>query len=401
MGLRQNLEDFARDFCTRIDGATELVQNVLTRIRQPTPRLPTHNFHGKVCIITGGNAGVGQATAEAMVARGARVIIACRDEGRARAAAEALSTTTTQEGCEGYPVEVGSLDLASLDSVRSFASSFNARGLPLALLICNAGIMAPPKRLVTKDGFEQQFQVNYLGHWMLTHLLLAGQQRQRANSNVHRTSNRHQDSTADSHPQHQHQSHMLSQALQDSQQSAQQHGHQQPYADSAGTRVVMLTSLTYRAGRIKFDDLRAERSYSGFHRYADSKLAELLAVKEFAERMDRSPDPGPRNTIVAVHPGLLKTELARKWLHNDYCPNLLQPVCSLVIDFLFNRTFLPPLYAVQAVLQAATAPASKVHGRYIARNKVTVPAKHAQDGVTASRLWDVSCQLTGIKFDVM
>ncbi|KAL0056008.1 hypothetical protein WJX82_006598 [Trebouxia sp. C0006] len=306
MGLRQNLEDFARDFCTRIDGATELVQNVLTRIRQPTPRLPTHNFHGKVCIITGGNAGVGQATAEAMVARGARVIIACRDEGRARAAAEALSTTTTQEGCEGYPVEVGSLDLASLDSVRSFASSFNARGLPLALLICNAGIMAPPKRLVTKDGFEQQFQVNYLGHWMLTHLLLA-----------------------------------------------------------------------------------------------DSKLAELLAVKEFAERMDRSPDPGPRNTIVAVHPGLLKTELARKWLHNDYCPNLLQPVCSLVIDFLFNRTFLPPLYAVQAVLQAATAPASKVHGRYIARNKVTVPAKHAQDGVTASRLWDVSCQLTGIKFDVM
>jgi len=56
-------------------------------------------------------------------------------------------------------VEVGSLDLASLDSVRSFASSFNARGLPLALLICNAGIMAPPKRLVTKDGFEQQFQV--------------------------------------------------------------------------------------------------------------------------------------------------------------------------------------------------------------------------------------------------
>jgi len=74
----------------------------------------------------------------------------------------------------------------------------------------------------------------------------------------------------------------------------------------------------------------------------------------------RSLDPGPRNAIVAVHPGLLRTELARKWLHNDYCPNLLQPVCSPVINFLFNRTFLPPSYAVQAVLQAATAPASKV-----------------------------------------
>lgn len=74
----------------------------------------------------------------------------------------------------------------------------------------------------------------------------------------------------------------------------------------------------------------------------------------------RSPDAGPRNTIVAVHPGLLRTELARKWLHNDYSPNLLQPICSPVIDFLFSKTFLPPLHAVSAVLQAATAPASKV-----------------------------------------
>jgi len=122
---------------------------------------------------------------------------------------------------------------------------------------------------------------------MLTHLLLAGQQRQRANSSVHRNSNRHQDSTADSHFQHQHQPHSVSRAAQNSQQSIQQHSHGQPNDVSDGTRVVMLTSLTYKAGRIKFDDLRGERSYSGFHRYADSKLAELLAVKEFAERMDR------------------------------------------------------------------------------------------------------------------
>jgi len=122
---------------------------------------------------------------------------------------------------------------------------------------------------------------------MLTHLLLAGQQRQRSNSSGHRNSNRHQDSTADPHLDRQHQAHSLSRAPQNSQQSIQQHGHQQPNADSDGTRVVMLTSLTYKAGRIKFDDLRAERSYSGFQRYADSKLAELLAVKEFAERMDR------------------------------------------------------------------------------------------------------------------
>lgn len=75
---------------------------------------------------------------------------------------QALSTTQPLDGCTSYPVETGSLDLASLDSVRSFASGFNARGLPLALLICNAGIMAPPHRLVTKDGLEQQFQVRNL-----------------------------------------------------------------------------------------------------------------------------------------------------------------------------------------------------------------------------------------------
>ena len=72
---------------------------------------------------------------------------------------QALNTTPTVEGCQSYPVKTGTLDLASLDSVRSFASSFNARGLPLSLLICNAGIMAPPQRLVTRDGLEQQFQV--------------------------------------------------------------------------------------------------------------------------------------------------------------------------------------------------------------------------------------------------
>lgn len=70
-----------------------------------------------------------------------------------------LNTVKPLQGCETHPVQVGSLDLASLDSIRAFAASFNARRLPLALLICNAGVMAPPKRLETQDGCEQQFQV--------------------------------------------------------------------------------------------------------------------------------------------------------------------------------------------------------------------------------------------------
>lgn len=74
-------------------------------------------------------------------------------------AIQKLNETKSLQGCQNYPVQVSSLDLASLDSVRAFASNFNARSLPLALLICNAGVMAPPKRLETQDGCEQQFQV--------------------------------------------------------------------------------------------------------------------------------------------------------------------------------------------------------------------------------------------------
>ena len=70
-----------------------------------------------------------------------------------------LSKVRPLQGCQTYPVELGTLDLASLDSVRAFAANFNAKNLPLALLICNAGVMAPPQRLETEDGCEQQFQV--------------------------------------------------------------------------------------------------------------------------------------------------------------------------------------------------------------------------------------------------
>ena len=124
-------------------------------------------------------------------------------------------------------------------------------------------------------------QVNYLGHWLLTHQLLAGQH------HLHKS----KDSASADH------------RSQSSAHNRQSHGHnpnenvmagnnqqtQQGSGPSAapGTRVVMLTSLTHSAGRIKFDDLHAKKSYSGFHSYADSKLAILLAVREFAKRMDR------------------------------------------------------------------------------------------------------------------
>lgn len=122
-------------------------------------------------------------------------------------------------------------------------------------------------------------QVNYLGHWLLTNQLLAGQQHLRKlHGNISQQS---QSSVRNRQRQDQNSHHDV--VVENNQQPQPGFGA----GETPGTRVVMLTSLTHSAGRIKFDDLHATKSYSGFHRYADSKLAILLAVREFARRMDR------------------------------------------------------------------------------------------------------------------
>jgi NAD(P)-dependent dehydrogenase (short-subunit alcohol dehydrogenase family) len=115
---------------------------------------------GRTVIVTGASSGIGLATAKALTAHGARVILAVRDEGRGRAAAGTLPGPG--------PHEVRLLDLASLDSVRAFARGWSG---PIDLLINNAGVMIPPLTR-TQDGFELQFGTNHLGHFALTNLLL-------------------------------------------------------------------------------------------------------------------------------------------------------------------------------------------------------------------------------------
>lgn len=130
-------------------------------------------------------------------------------------------------------------------------------------------------------GFLNGMQVNYLGHWLLTHQLLTGQQQLRKTQASQPMQQTQQ--PPHSAPNKQHHSSVLGSMAGSGQQS--QHGAE--CGERQGTRVVMLTSMTHSAGRIRFDDLHAKKGYNGFHRYADSKLAILLAVREFAKRMDR------------------------------------------------------------------------------------------------------------------
>lgn len=201
---------------------------------------------GKTVLITGANTGIGKETALDMAQRGARVILACRDMTRARIAADEIR----QRSGNGNVV-VKKLDLASLQSVRDLAKDIQENEAHLDILINNAGIMMCPK-WKTEDGFEMQFGVNHLGHFLLTNCLL------------------------------------------------------DLLKKSSPSRIVVVSSLAHEKGRIHFDDINLDKKYSREVSYRQSKLANVLFCRELAERLQ-----GTGVTVYSLHPGVIRTELGR------------------------------------------------------------------------------------------
>ncbi|MFG2047970.1 oxidoreductase [Micromonospora sp. NPDC048935] len=178
--------------------------------------------HGRNVVITGGNSGIGFETARVLAARGASVVLACRDRDRAAAAAAALP---------GGNVTIVDLDLGSLASIRRAAEELRARHARLDLLINNAGLMMPPLGH-TEDGFELQIGINHLGHFALTGLLL---------------------------------DRLLA---------------------TPGSRIVTVSSSAHRRGRIDIDDLQfRRRTYRPTTAYSQSKLANILFTYELQRRL--------------------------------------------------------------------------------------------------------------------
>jgi NAD(P)-dependent dehydrogenase (short-subunit alcohol dehydrogenase family) len=203
---------------------------------------------GKTVLITGGNSGIGYYAALALAKVGAHVVIAGRNPDRIDQAIKSIEA----EGVDGH-VEAGIVDLASLDSVRQYAAKFVVNHSKLDILINNAGVMMPPEGK-TKDGFESQFGVNFLGHFALTGLLFDRLQ------------------------------------------------------STTGSRVVTLSSIAHRGAQIDFDNLRLEKPYDQKREYYQSKLADLLFTLELGRRIDAK---GGAVLSVACHPGFTKTELQR------------------------------------------------------------------------------------------
>ncbi|XP_030380769.1 retinol dehydrogenase 12 [Scaptodrosophila lebanonensis] len=220
----------------------------------------TNRIDGKVVIVTGCNTGIGKETVLELARRGAKIYMACRDPARCEAARiEIIDRTQNQQ------LFNRSLDLGSLDSVRNFVARFKTEEARLDLLVNNAGIMACPRSL-TADGYEQQFGVNHLGHFLLTNLLLD----------------------------------RLKQA--------------------APSRIVVVSSAAHLLGRINREDLMSERKYSKFvGAYSQSKLANILFTRKLAELLK---DTGV--TVNCCHPGVVRTELNRHFSGPNWMKSFLK-----------------------------------------------------------------------------
>jgi len=286
---------------------------------------------GRGAIVTGANSGIGLVAARELARHGAAVVLACRNQAKGEAALAEVRAAAPEAD-----VTLATLDLADLASVRAFAA---ARTAPLDLLVNNAGLMAPPRR-TTKDGFELQLGTNHLGHFALTGLLL---DRLRAGDDP---------------------------------------------------RVVTLSSGAHRMGRIAFDDLQGERRYFRWTAYGQSKLANLLFMRELDRRARAA---GLPLTSVAAHPGYSATNLQAA--APPAVDRAVMAVLNRVVAQDADHGALPTLYAATvAGLPGGSYVGPDGRGELRGAPTLVSMSGRASDPDTARRLWDVSEELTGVTY---
>lgn len=292
---------------------------------------------GRTAVITG-TGGLGFEAALALARAGARVIVAGRNPEKGVAAVNQIRAATP-----AATVEFEVLDLASLKSVAALAERLERHGSAVDLLINNAGVMSPPERQMTADGFELQFGVNYLGHFALTGRLLPLLRR------------------------------------------------------SAAPRVVSVTSLAHRYAAIDFDDLQSVRRYRPGVAYCQSKLAQALFAVELQRRSDLL-GWGLRSS--AAHPGYAGTDLFQNGQGAKSLANLLsRHVIVPLIGQSASNGALPALYAATS----PDAPGGELYGPTGFMEMKGSPgrralAEAAKDSATASRLWGISEELVDTRF---
>lgn len=296
------------------------------------------DLRGKFAVVTGANSGLGLHTASALAAKGARVVLACRDAAKADAAMQQIRAQVPAAQLEFLP-----LDLADLASVRRFADTLLQRETRLDLLCNNAGVMALPQRK-TRDGFEMQVGTNHLGHFALTGLLLP----------------------------------LLQQ--------------------TPGARVVTVSSLAHHLGRIRLDDLNWERGYSKWPAYGQSKLANLMFALELGRRLQKTAS----GTIsVAAHPGYAATNLqfAGPAMENSALGKLGMKLGNAVFSQPAAAGAWPSLRAATAAdVRSGEFYGPRGFQQLQGPPARCKTSRRAQDEAVAAQLWALSERLTGVSY---
>jgi protochlorophyllide reductase len=295
---------------------------------------------GTVALVTGANSGIGFQTAKGLAAHGAHVVLACRNEEKAKRAAEAIG-----HDVGGASTELLTIDLSDQVSVWHSAAEFLADHDRLDLLVNNAGVMGTPYRQ-TADGFELQMATNHLGHFALTGLLF-------------------------------------------------------PLLQASGrSRVVTVSSLLHRSGRIPFDDVAGLTIRNTWLNYGSSKLANLLFTAELSRRLGAS---GGSTVALASHPGWTRSNLAGTGA--GVGGNRVRAAMGRTVGHVFGQSAamgsLPSLYA-------ATAPdvtsGDFIGPRYlfelVGPPKVVKPSSRARNAEDARRLWEISEELTDVTYPI-
>ncbi len=292
------------------------------------PKFRPVDLRGRVAMVTGANTGIGLETARELARMGATVVLACRTPAKAERAVDDIKRSTGNSNISWMKV-----DFLSLASVRALAAEFKRSGRGLDILINNAGMMRSDRR-VSPDGLEHTLQVNLLGTFLLTQLLLSELRKR------------------------------------------------------PGSRIVLVNSSLHNLPpSLDFSDVQLERNYEMFTQYSRTKLAGVLYCKELSRRLKAQ---GASVTVNCLHPGQVMTEVTRNmhWFLR-YGEKLFHPV-----SYLLRKT---PSQGAYTSVFAATAPSlNGISGRYFVHCRDVPPNPASDDANAARRVWDMCEELTGL-----
>ncbi len=295
----------------------------------------------KTYFITGANSGLGYWSSLHLAAHGANVIMACRNPAKAESARQQI--LKAQPGIKDEQLRLEALDLADLDSVKALAKRLTTEGIALDGLLNNAGVMALPYQ-ETVQGFEKQLGTNHLGHFALTAQLLPLLEK------------------------------------------------------TSAARIVTVSSIYHRQGQINFEDLMSKQKYNKWTAYAQSKLANILFMRELQHRLQAQ---GSAISSLAAHPGYASTNLqaAGPKAENSALKQKLMELANRFLAQSAEQGAYPQLFA----MSETNLPGGSYWGPDGFKAMRGYPVKETPieaglDDAAAARLWQVSEELTGLTF---